>query len=301
MNRSGFTLLEVVISVTILAFVSVFTAQSLRRSSQYKGKLQKDVDQRAQVRSALRLMERDLTLAFHYRGESWRIVAAMQGMIAQAQQQQQNPGAAPQPPNPQTQPPGGTGQPAAPQGPTPMPLPPYPRPTQFLGLEDKVTFASLSNFRTIVDSPVSDQLWVSYRMDNCPDRPIAIGGKKREGRCLIRKTSNWIYDEENNGNHIETVILDGLERLRFRYYGIGRDEWLTTWRTDNGTDALSQGRFPEAVEISVVTKKNGKELTLTTVAHLRFSNNPVGVDPANPGLNNGSPPANLPTGGTFGR
>jgi prepilin-type N-terminal cleavage/methylation domain-containing protein len=292
-KQNGFTLLEVLISVTILAFISVFTAQSLRRSSQYKIKIQKDVDHRAQLRSTLRLIERDVNMAFHYRGASWRIVAAIQQMMDPNRNGQNTvPGQQPQFPQQPNQP----GQPGQP--PQATPLPPYPRPTQFIGKETTLSLVTLSNFRTLVDSAVSDQLRVSYRLDNCPEKPKALGAKPPEGKCLLRKTSNWILDEETSGSGIfkDLVLIDGIKDLKFRYFGPGRDEWVNTWQSDQSGDALSQNRFPEAVEISITSVRENKELTLSTVASLRFPNNST---PAEDAAATGGAPGNT-TGATNG-
>lgn len=282
-RQAGFTLLEVLISVTILAFISVFTAQSLRRSSQYKIKIQKDVDHRSQVRATLRLIERDVNTAFHYRGASWRIVAAIQQMMEANKNNQNNPQQPQQPAQP--------GQPPAAAPATP-PLPPYPRPTRFIGKESTLSLVTLSNFRTIVDSPISDQMLVSYRIDGCPAKPQALGAKPQEGKCLFRKTSNWILNDENvsnSGIFKDTALVDGIKELKFRYFGAGRDEWVNVWQTDQGGDALSQNKFPEAVEISITSVRDNKELTLSTVARLRFPNNST---PAEDAANNGGNPSN---------
>ena len=78
MNQRGFTLLEIVIAVTILAFLSLFTVQSIQQALKAKLKIEKNLDKSSTMRDALRTMERDINLAFNYRDPSIKLYNMMQ-------------------------------------------------------------------------------------------------------------------------------------------------------------------------------------------------------------------------------
>ena len=62
----GFTLLEVLISLAILSTLGILAAQSIRQSITQKKKIQGQLDEISQARDALRLLERDINLAYHH-------------------------------------------------------------------------------------------------------------------------------------------------------------------------------------------------------------------------------------------
>ena len=66
-SAAGFTLLELLLAMSLMAFLSVMTMQSIQRALKTKAKLQKNIDLQSSIRDALRVMERDIQLAFHYR------------------------------------------------------------------------------------------------------------------------------------------------------------------------------------------------------------------------------------------
>src|SRR4051812_37867683 len=122
----GFTLLEVLIALVILASLSALTATSIQRSLKMKTRIQGDIDRDSQLRNAYRLIERDLNSAFHYRN----ISQELQDELAKA-------------------------TPIAGAPPTPPPAtdiagsvaPPPRQLTQFIGDEESVHFTSLNHVR----------------------------------------------------------------------------------------------------------------------------------------------------------
>src|SRR5690606_22958188 len=77
-KSSGFTLIEVVIAMTIMAFLTVMVAQSMRRSADFKGKVQRNIDQRSAINSAMRIIERDINLAYHYQDVNTEVLKAIE-------------------------------------------------------------------------------------------------------------------------------------------------------------------------------------------------------------------------------
>ncbi len=66
-SASGFTLLEVIIAMMIMAFLSLFTVDAIQKAVKTKAKVQKEIDKTSTLRDALRIMERDINMAFNYR------------------------------------------------------------------------------------------------------------------------------------------------------------------------------------------------------------------------------------------
>ncbi|MBX9766305.1 MAG: prepilin-type N-terminal cleavage/methylation domain-containing protein, partial [Bdellovibrionales bacterium] len=299
-TESGFTLIEIVIAVMILAFLGVFTSQSLRNAIKFKSKIQKDVDQQSQVKNAMMIMERDINLAFHHRdilgALNQKVLAASQGQATATGQPGAIPGIGVIP---------GTGGAAgaaagiAGAGATAGPFDPndpalsadpigpdgQPRPnvTQFVGEEKKMSFTSRSNARLFENAMESDQLEVSYQLTSCKTSPYESRNTKSGdtvGQCLSRRTSPILDGDLTKGGK-DIQILENVIELKFRYFGDGKSDWVTSWKSDKDGDDQTRGRFPLAVEITLTTEKNKRKTTLATVATIRFPNNPVNkADPS---------------------
>ena len=141
-TKAGFTLLEMMIAITILAVLTVLTSTSIRSAIQSQAKFELIIEQDSQIREALRVMEKDIGLAFHHRD-------TYTGMINQINQDLYKGSTAPSPTAgsaiSQTPPPfGGSTAPAAA---TPKPKNTPPELTAFIGDEKSIYFTSLSNVR----------------------------------------------------------------------------------------------------------------------------------------------------------
>src|SRR5271154_2748716 len=66
MNSKGFTLLEILIAVTILAIISTLTAININKSVKFKNKIEQDLDDYSSVRDALIIITHDVNTAFHW-------------------------------------------------------------------------------------------------------------------------------------------------------------------------------------------------------------------------------------------
>jgi type II secretory pathway component PulJ len=291
------TLLEVLISVVLLAFISIFTFQTIQTSMKHKNKTQKDIDQQAAVAAALRIMERDISLAFHFRDIAAEVKAQLD---EDAKKTSQNPQA-----NPNS-----TGQ----VTPTPVANPNSETPsrpkivTHFIGESNKINLATLGNVRTFQDSKESDQNEVGYSLKSCSSPTTMGGGNTSSSQCLVRRVSTLIDEDVEKGGD-ETVLLENITEFKLKYIGKGKDEWVEEWKTDNRGDTVTQGMFPTAVEITISTEVNKRTVTLSTVAALRFPNNPEkapasgeagSANTQNPNSPSPTSPNNTSPGGTGG-
>lgn len=251
MTQKGFTLLEVLIVMLILAMLALGTSQAINRYTTGKVQLQRGIDQQAAVRNALSVMERDISLAFHYRDPN--IEAINQIRKAKKAQLAANPN-----PDPSAIP--------DPESLEPINLPDV---TMFQGLADRLSFTALANVQTNPDQGVSSQMEVSYYTETCNN----VADTSKSSTCLFRRTYHVLDGNLDEGGN-PVIILENIKSLRFRYFGEGKDDWVETWRTAEGADDLTRNRFPLAVEITIEHEFEERKVVMTTVAQLRFPNNP---------------------------
>jgi prepilin-type N-terminal cleavage/methylation domain-containing protein len=276
----GFTLVEVVIAMMILAFLSLFTAESIQRALKTKAKVQKDIDKNSTLRDALRIMERDINMAFNYRDPNIRLhnmavdeQANLGNNNAQKQKQNQNQSLDQKNQNQQqteqqqqTQTAGTTA--------TSRKKKVEKIWTQFIGEPEALSFTSLSNVRLSEDSAISSQAEIGYRLKSCRRRST----QEQSSKCLWRRIANYIHEDITKEGQ-ETVLLENVVEFKLRYLGPGRDdEWVDTWLTNERGDDVSKNKFPYAVEITIAIKDTGsgandKSLRMTTVASIRNPNN----------------------------
>ncbi len=272
----GFTLLEVVIAVAILAILSFYTAQSIQKAGQTKAKVQVDIERISGVRDALRILERDINAAFNYRDiniELYNRSGKEREIRAKTKKDEGKTGTTPtEEPKPEPVDPTTGGTPA--EGAQPFKPKPVVIITQFLGQADSLHFTARSNSRTQVDEQASDQMEVGYYLDTCRSRATP----EQSSKCLYRRTSIVIDKAVDKGGDA-IPILENVQRFELRYLPLEpKAEWTKSWASGEGGDSRTKGNFPLAVEITLETQdknvKPSKPTLMTTVAEVRNPNNP---------------------------
>ncbi|MCC7405612.1 MAG: prepilin-type N-terminal cleavage/methylation domain-containing protein [Bdellovibrionales bacterium] len=281
-NESGLTLLEVVIATAILAVLSVYTAESVQNAVRSKVKVEKEVDRVTGVRDALRIMERDINLAFHYRdinvdlynlAEKERLERLKKGPDKSNEKkeeemtEEEKKKAEEAKRKAEEERAKNGDQPAKEFKPKQQKIF-----THFLGNEDSLHFTTLNNSRIRNDDKSSDQGEVGYFLKDCRSR----FNKKAKSQCLWRRLDPIIDDDVEKGG-TETVLLEHVERFELRYLGPGKEEdWVKQWKTDKG-DESQNSKFPYAVEITLEYHnkdvESEKAVAMTLVAAVRFPNN----------------------------
>ncbi len=272
------------IAMTILAVLTILTSTSIRSAVQTQSKFEAQIEQDTQVREALRVMEKDIGLAFHHRD-------TYVTMINQINQDMNRPAGAVSPTGgnaiTQTPPPllGGVTAPNA--NPTPKPKAVPTELTAFVGDEKSLYFTSLSNVRVQRDEQASDQAKIGYFLKSC--KSLSNRGKSSTSNCLWRRVSPTLDDQIDVADHnaTESVIIENVQDFRLKYFGPGHEEWLAAWKTTD-SDANMKDNFPYAVEIYIkVQNKNNpksKPLEMSMIASVHFPNNEIKKDPnASPG------------------
>lgn len=292
LNTKGFTLVEVMIALAILAGLSLLTAQAIRSGINNKMMLQDSLARESAVTDALRVIRNDIVSAFHHRPVHITMINEVIAEVRQpaapagdpsenqqsrADQQQrsnrQNPQAGR---NQQQQQQQLTPEQVAALGtPRPTPVPT----TGFFGTAESLYFTTLSHVRTIRNSKESDQAQVGYYVEDCKSRQPAKGAARESvrTRCLYRAFDPQLDDRvEEPGPG--TVLVENVTEFKLRYLGPGYEDYVETWKTGEGGDANTRENFPYAVEVTLTVHNRSdpkdKPFSQTILAPIRFPNNP---------------------------
>ena len=283
-SQKGFTLIEVMIAMTIMAALTIFTTQSIRSALRNSTKYRKQIDNTSELRSVIRVIERDINLAFHHRSIQIEVLNQLseEGKSQNGGNGVANPSGSPTPtPTPSSSGSGGNNGSNNNSGLAKLEKREVPNYTRFLGEPNSLHFTTLNHSRTIEDVQESDQAEVGYFLKSCSAR----GNKKQKSQCLWRRLSPILDDEVEKGGG-ELVMLENVKSLKLSYLAPPPEnelnpepEWLDRWDSQSERDVRSKGKFPEAVKIELtVTRKNGTkdiDQTVATTAALRFPNNPT--------------------------
>lgn len=251
----GFSLIEVMVAMFIMATLAVIVSQTIRASVSNKQKIETRIKYQTMLYDALRVIKLDIEKAFHYQDVFFEIEErAIQQMEAEKSK--------------------GGNQGVARQRVQPPQL------TQFLGEDKTVHFTTLNHFRTKYNAQESDQMEVGYYVDSC---------KTRDGegstKCLWRRSSLNIDDKvDEDGNKV--VVAEYVTKFNLKYRGDREnEEWVKQWRTDNKGRNEHRNRFPNQVmiELEIHDKENQRANAVSQklVVNIQFPNNITHLDPVN--------------------
>lgn len=253
-NKSGFTLIELMIALAILATLTVLTSQAISQAVKAKIKLQDQLDDVSRMRDAVRLIEKDLNLAYHYRD----VEKEIQDLINKQNAPQQPPGS---PPLQQV------AQPTIPRE-----VPRRDPETHFVGSVDAVNFVTMNNARTVRNTQTADFIEVGYSLRECRNLRTDSSSK-----CIWRRSTPLVDLDVTKGGD-EIVLMENVTEFKLRYLGKGKQDWVNDWRTDPQGDGATKGKFPQAVELSVTMDKKvqgrSKKYSMQLIIPIHFPNNP---------------------------
>jgi len=294
-KTGGFTLLEVILAITILSTLTVLSSQAISRALKARTKIQNEVDDVSALRDSMRLIRTDINLAYHHRDFEKEIYDITNKPPAPATPQPPVPGA---PPNPAL--------------PTPPVQPPKPRVTRradpsthFVGSDTALNFVTMNGARNLANVLQADFIEVGYTLKSCNN--LTTG---QNSQCLFRRTQNVIDEDVKTGGN-EIVMLENVSEFKLRYIGDGKQDWVRNWdSTQNSSDPGTRSRFPDAVEVSLSIEREfeGKprSYSMQFVVPIHFVNNGERSN-SNPNTNSqnnaGSPvtpPDNQPNDGLGG-
>jgi prepilin-type N-terminal cleavage/methylation domain-containing protein len=263
LKTSGFTLIEIVLAITILATLTVMTSQSIQQALKAKSKISDQLTDMSKVRDSLRVIERDVNLAYHYRDLELEIEAELRKR--NQPQTPQIPGQPPPPPVDMYQ--------NSPEYQQRMQFRKDPT-THFVGTAESMDFATQNTGRVLEAELMADFIKVGYSLEPCKK----MNSEGSASQCLVRRQANIVEGDITKGGE-KTILLEDVSEFKLRYFGKGRQEWNSDWSSLSG-DGATQGNFPQAVEISlgieVERAGNKKKVSMQIVAAVRNPNNSDG-------------------------
>ncbi len=278
--KKGFTLLEVMIVLVILATLTILSSQSIQQAIKNKIKIQDQVDSISQVRDSLKVMERDINLAFHFSDFEME----MKDLVKKKRLELCKSGGSTttNPNNTSTTIPTSTTlqtgikpgcDPNDPNDPLAKKSEYRVDPTtHFVGKDNELYFPTLNASRLSEGIAQADFIKVAYLIQSCRKPGQESGGSKN---CLVRRSSTVVEGDITKGGE-NVVLLEDVSEFKLRYFGKGKQDWNSEWDTMKG-DAIAKNRFPDAVEISLTVEKGEgekkKKYSMQIVAPLRFPNN----------------------------
>jgi prepilin-type N-terminal cleavage/methylation domain-containing protein len=264
MKNRGFTLIETIITLTLMAFLTLMAARTIQQAFRAKAKIQDQIDQVGQVKDALRMLERDVNLAYHYQDLQKDLAEELQK--AQKQASPTPTFGAPPPPPPG---PGATN----PFFKTENRIDPT---THFVGKEGEMHFVTMNSVRLVKDSSQADFGEVSYYMEACKNRPDK---SFEEGKCLFRRFSAIVDKDVTKGGHSTQLLMDVTE-FKLKYYSKIQKDWRNDWSSKEEGDAGTKGRYPEAIEVNLTVESKGKDpkqkkkkISIPMIIPIHFPNN----------------------------
>lgn len=238
LSEAGFTLLEVLISIAILVFISLFLYQVTTSTFNLRESLIEEGDFFSGIRLAMNVVERDVSQLY----TPILMVPAdpaasglLSGGILTQNQMASIVG-------------DGKGQSASKfylGVINSMGI----RPVRFQGNDKSMSFVSVSNVRIYKESKESEFARIAYDLidDKSPD---AIPGTR-----ILRKAVNTsaFEDEEGSLNARNQLwkyysLLPGLKEVVLRYYKHDKKQWLNTWDSENQD---TKYLLPDLIEMKI--------------------------------------------------
>lgn len=270
-SKKGFSLIEVILAISILSTLAVLCTQALSRALKAKTKIQAEVDDVSALRDSMRMIRTDLNLAYHHRDFEKEIFDLVTKVKKAPVTAGVNPNAPVTPPRKTKR-----GDPE----------------THFVADDEKMSFITLNNGRMATNQRQADFIEVGYSLKGCRN----LSKPEQNSKCLYRRTQA-ILDEDILTGGNEVVMLENVTEFKLRYWGGGKTDWATTWNsTKESTDQAMKGNYPDIVEVSLSiereVEKKKRSYSMQFVIPIHFPNNAEKSAAPDP-----TQPAPAPTGG----
>ena len=269
-SKSGFTLIEIMISVAIMSTLGLLAAQTIKQAINQKKIIQEIVNDTSRLRDGVKIFEKDVQLAYHHR--DW------EKEILDIAKKNKKPA---------------TGQPGVPGIAAPATVPVFDSngnlistdavdptveaqrkdpTTNFVGKENEINFVTMNTGRILKDMPQADFVEVGYSVKVCNSFAT-----KTSSKCLYRRISPWVDADVTKGGD-EFVLIENVTEFALRYMGRGKQDWNKDWRTDGSGDGATKGNFPWLIELSITYQKDpgnikSKKHSMQLVIPIHFPNN----------------------------
>ncbi|MDR3607242.1 MAG: type II secretion system protein GspJ [Oligoflexia bacterium] len=121
------------------------------------------------------------------------------------------------------------------------------RPSHFLGTDKKISFISASHVRMYKDKPESEFVKITYefKRDEQPQPDI-----NADDSSVLAKTENVdAFDNDDYKDRENAVIyplLHGVTKFKFDYYNKRKDKWETSWDSEK-----SNNTYPDIIRVEI--------------------------------------------------
>lgn len=284
-KKNGFTLIEVILAITILATLSTIATIATSRALKSKRKIQTEVESVSALRDSLRMIRNDINLAYNHSDFE-------QDIIDESKKKTKSTpvaGAPPPLPGPST-----TQDFTAPGSEPENSIRKSPA-TFFVGDEKSLNFITMNNGKMSANEVQADFIEVGYFLKNCSvvtgDQGRGDSNKKSQGsQCLYRRVQKIIDHDVTKGG-VETMMLDDVTEFSLKYLVEGKLDWLKEWKADKKRYNI----FPDAIEVTLAIEKDydgkPKKYSIQYVVPIHFPNNTQkkNTDPGNTTISDGVP------------
>jgi general secretion pathway protein J len=236
-SQSGFTLLEVLIAICVLAFISVGILQAVQQTYGLRIALSTEGDFYNSIRLSMNILQRDITslyspIAF-IPGPSPSPSASFIGV-------QPRPAAGAAAPDPTLAQTFEFWGPAIDSSGI--------RPSHFIGTENKLTFVANSHLRVYKDSQESEFASIAY--------DLATDDADKSAQMLVKteSTDAFSLDVDRKDPSLRVyALLHGIKKFKYRYYRKDKDAWGPSWDSDSDEQ---KNIYPDIVELTVQVEQS---------------------------------------------
>jgi prepilin-type N-terminal cleavage/methylation domain-containing protein len=243
-TTAGFTLIEVLISIVILTFISLGIYQSTTETFHLREILSNEGDFYNSIRLSMNIMQRDISMI--YSPTLMLPNPSPSPSVSGAAAVAARPAFGGAQPNPQASLAFLQNDPdlavesdfwVAAVDKTGI------RPSRFIGTDKKISFIGLSHYRMYKDLPESEFSKITYE--------LVEDEFDKESLMLIKTESTDVFQMEDRKDLTKRTyaLLHGIKKLKFRFYRKDKNlgEWQPSW--DSDTDEV-RNIFPDIVEVN---------------------------------------------------
>lgn len=242
-DRSGFTIIEILIAIVLLTFISLGIYQATNNAFRIRNVLTTQGDFYNEIRLAMGILGKDISQIFNpkvFQPKEEKTTTPSKGSAVPKDDRQKEfdlrrkleesvgPAA-----NYET------------RHWSPMMDEVGIRHSKFLGDSETVSFLSSTNFRVYKDSKESIFTKIDYRLDDDPSEDRIEGT-----RMLVKVENPNAFDVSGNDEKFNRVypLIRGVKEMKLRYYHQEKDKWHSKW---DSTQSDFKEIFPDIVELSL--------------------------------------------------
>ena len=235
-KSSGFTLVEILITLTIFSSMALLISQSMQYAIKTQKKIQEQMDIQSRLLNALQVLEEDLHQTFYYRDKhhfAWNNVKTKMLKTYSLRKK--------------------TLKTSSLKKKIPSLLENYgtslkresPH-TPFIGKEQEMHFTSLHHQRVQTDVQEAEFIEVSYMIRSCRDPQ----SNENYSLCLWRRSSPLADKKPEEGGQ-SLVLLENLKTFKLGYLGETTLDWSAEWNSERTDDSRYHNQFPFLVSVEM--------------------------------------------------